>query len=425
VSTPSPRSTADAVEAAAQGGLRGLRSRTFHCLRVYRDFRVLWTGNVATMLAQWVQFAAQGWLIFDITGSAFQIGAIGFLRGISTIVISPFAGAIVDRFNRRSILVVTTAVSSAVATLLVVLVVTDVISAWMLYLTATVDGLAVSINQPARQVMVHDVVGSEDLPNAVAINSLGSNTMRIVGPAVAGGLIGVFGVEAALALQAAGYILASMATSRIRTRGEPKARTSGELFKSMGEGIAYARSHPDVRLLVIMAFLPSLLVYPYVQYLPVFSREVLNVGSTGYGFLASAVGYGSIVGAVLAANLTRIRKRGQIVVWTTFAYMALITAFALSTNYALSFGVLVLAGVVNSTYLMFNQVMIQLTVDDEYRGRVMSLYVMVSSVTPLSALVMGALIGVFGAQVTVACFTGLAAAIVLLIGLTNRRLREI
>jgi predicted MFS family arabinose efflux permease len=162
-----------------------------------------------------------------------------------------------------------------------------------------------------------------------------------------------------------------------------------------------------------------------VQYIPVFAEDVLDVGSVGFGFLASAVGYGSIAGALLAANLTRVEKRGQILVWTTFAYMALVTVFAISNNFALSFALLVLAGVANSIYLMFNQVMLQLTVDDEYRGRVLALYVMVSGVTPFSALIMGALIDVFGPQVTVAAFTGLATTIVLIIGVSSRRLREI
>ena len=178
-------------------------------------------------------------------------------------------------------------------------------------------------------------------------------------------------------------------------------------------------------LLVVMAGLPSLLVDPYVQFIPVFAKDVLHVGSFGFGFLASAVGYGSIIGALIAANLTQIKKRGQILVWTTFIYMALVTGFALSNMYALSFALLVVAGIANSIYLMFNQVMVQLVVHDEYRGRVMSLYVMTSGITPFSALLMGALINAFGAQVTVACFTGLASAIVLVIGITSNRLRQI
>ena len=150
-----------------------------------------------------------------------------------------------------------------------------------------------------------------------------------------------------------------------------------------------------------------------------------GVGSTGYGFIASAVGYGSIVGALLAANFSTMQKRGRILVWTTFIYMSLVTLFAASTVFALSFALLVVAGIANSVYLMFIQVMLQLTVTDEYRGRVMSLYVMLNGITPFSALLMGTLIEQFGPQITVACFTGLAAGIVLVIGIFSRRLREI
>ena len=201
--------------------------------------------------------------------------------------------------------------------------------------------------------------------------------MRIVGPAIGGALIGVAGVGAAFVLQAVAYLFSSFATSRIRARGEPGERQSASVLQSVGDGLRYARAHPDVRLLLFMSALPSILVYPYVSFIPVFAQDVLHSGSTGYGFLASAVGYGSIVGAVLAANFSGVRKRGQILVWTTFIYMALVTLFALSSVYALSFGLLVVAGIANSVYLMFNQVMIQLIVDDDYRGRVLSLYVMV------------------------------------------------
>ncbi len=409
---------------ASRSGLRGYSDRTFSSLRI-PDFRVLWIGNVGTMLGQWVQFAAQGYLVFHLTGSPFQVGAIGFTRGVTSVGFSPFAGTLTDRFSRRSVLMTMTAISATVAILLAALIITDVISVWMLYPLAGLEGFGDAINQPARQVMIYDVVGPEDLPNAVAINSLGSNTMRIVGPSLAGALIGAVGIQAAFIVQALAYSFSVYATSRIKTRGVTVARSSTSVFSSIGDGLTYARTHRDVLLLVIMAGLPSLLVYPYVQFIPVFAKDVLHVGSFGFGFLASAVGYGSIIGALIAANLTQIKKRGQILVWTTFVYMVLVTAFALSNLYVLSFALLVVAGIANSIYLMFNQVMVQLTVDDEYRGRVLSLYVMVSGVTPFSALLMGSLISVFGAQITVACFTGVASAIVLVIGITSKRLREI
>lgn len=409
----------------AAGGLRGYSARTFSSFRI-ADFRVLWLGTVAAMLGQWLQFAAQGYLVFHLTRSPFQVGAVSFMRGASSIVVSPFAGAITDRFSRRSVLMAMTGLSAAVAVLLALLIFTGAIEVWMMYPIAALEGFADAVNQPARQVMVYDVVGADDLPNAVAVNSLGSNTMRIVGPSLAGALIGTAGIEAAFAAQAMAYGFAVWVTSLLRTRGTPTTTgATTSVLRSTADGIAYARANRDVLLLVIMAALPALLVYPYVSYLPVFAEDVLGVGSLGFGFLASAVGYGSIIGALLAANLTKIPKRGPVLVWTMFIYMCLVTVFAISEHYALSFALLVVAGIANSIYLMFNQVMVQLIVDDEYRGRVMSLYVMVFGVTPFSALLMGALIDLFGAQLTVACFTGLSAAIVLVIGLTSRRLRDI
>ena len=407
-----------------RGGIRGYGQRTFSSLRI-ADFRVLWIGNVGTMLGQWVQFAAQGYLVFHLTGSPFQVGAVGFVRGISSVTVAPFAGTVTDRFSRKSVLMVMTAISAMAATLVALLIISDVIEVWMLYPLSALEGFGDAVNQPARQVMIYDVVGAEDLPNAVAVNSLGSNTMRIVGPSLAGALIGAVGIQAAFIVQACAYGFSVYATSRIKTRGVPSGRGTTTVLASVLDGISYARTHRDVLLLVVMAALPSLLVYPYVQFIPVFAKDVLHTGSFGFGFLASAVGYGSIVGALIAANLTQIKKRGQILVWTTFIYMALVTGFALSSMYVLSFALLVVAGIANSIYLMFNQVMVQLIVHDEYRGRVLSLYVMTSGITPFSALLMGALIDVFGAQVTVASFTGLASAIVLVIGITSKRLREI
>jgi MFS family permease len=419
---PTPTTT-DADGERPTSGPRAVFARTFFALGKYPDFRVLWLGNVGTMLAQWVQFAAQGFLVFDLTGSAFQVGAVGFVRGISALAVAPFAGLVTDRFSRRAVLMAMTAASAAIAVVLTLLIVGDVISIWMLYPIAILEGVTDAVNQPARQVMVYDVVDEEDLANAVALNSLGSNTMRIVGPALAGALIAGAGLEVAFAVQAGAYAFSVVATSLIRTKGMPTSRTTTSVLRSMADGIDYARTNRDVLLLVVMAGIPALLVYPYVQYLPVFAADVLNVGSVGYGLIASAVGYGSIIGALLAANLTNVRRRGAVLLWTTLIYTALVTAFAMSSTFALSFAVLVVAGIANSTYLMLNQVMVQLTVDDEYRGRVLSLYVMVNGVTPFSALLMGALIGVFGAQATVAAFAGLATVVVALIGVTSSRLR--
>ncbi len=278
MTTPAPRG-------AMPSGVRGLGSRTFYSLGKYPDFRVLWLGTVGTMLGQWVQFAAQGYLVFHLTRSPFQVGAVGFVAGISSVAVSPFAGTITDRFSRRSVLMWVTALSAAVAIALALLVASDLIEVWMLYPIAVLEGLGAAIGQPARQVMVYDVVGEEDLANAVAVNSLGSNTMRIVGPSVAGALIGTVGLGAAFTLQAVAYALSVVATAKIKTPGIPTSKSTTSVLASLADGIAYARRNQDVWLLVLMAGLPSLLVYPYVGYIPVFAEDVLDVGSLGFGFL--------------------------------------------------------------------------------------------------------------------------------------------
>src|SRR4029079_1912144 len=195
--------------------------------------RVLWIGNVGTMLGQWVQFAAQGYLVFHLTGSPFQVGAVGFVRGISSVTVAPFAGTVTDRFSRRSVLMVMTGISATAATLVATLIITHVIQVWMLYPLSALEGFGDAVNQPARQVMIYDVVGSEDLPNAVAVNSLGSNTMRIVGPSMAGALIGALGIQAAFIVQASAYAFSVFATSRIKTKGVPVGRGTTTVLASM------------------------------------------------------------------------------------------------------------------------------------------------------------------------------------------------
>jgi MFS family permease len=242
--------------------------------------------------------------------------------------------------SRRSVLVVVTLASAIIAVLLAGLIVTDIIQVWMLYPIALAEGITAAIGQPARQVMVYDVVENEDLANAVAVNSLGGNTMRIVGPSLAGALIGTAGIESAFAVQAVAYLFSVYATSRIRTRGEPSGVSSMSVLASLADGIAYARRNHDVWLLVVMSGLPSLLVYPYVQYIPVFAEDVLHVGSLGFGFLASAVA--TARSSARSGGEPTDRRRGHILIWTTPIYVP-VTAFALRRPRAVVL-VLVIAG---------------------------------------------------------------------------------
>ncbi len=412
-----------ASQAASEVNRPDLRGRAFASLAV-RDFRLLLGGTAGTQLGDWVQAVALGWLVFQLSHSPFQLGLISFVRGATILLVSPLGGVVADRVNRRTVIVIATAAGAVTATTLSLLVVTHVVQVWHLYLSAIADGAALSMNLPARQAIVYDIVGGEDLANAVALNSLAGNVARIIGPSLGGAIIGLVSVAAAFALQAACYLLSASFTFRLA----PVRQHRGpglSVFESFGGGFAYAWRNKLAGVILLMVFIPAILVYPYVSFLPVFARDVLHVGAGGYGLITSAVGFGSIVGASVVASRALDRRPGRAVLIGTFVYCFLVVCFAFSHLFVLSFFLLALAGVANSIYLALDNTLLQLHTEDALRGRVMAIFSMTFGVTPFATLLMGALIAMFGAPHTVAVFASLATLSVVLMGFATPRLRQL
>lgn len=381
----------------------------------YPDYRFLLVGTMGSQLGDWIQTVGLGWLVLMITHSPAQLGILAFVRGMAMLVITPFGGVIADRVSRRRLLVVATAVGAISATVVAVLVVTGLIAVWELYLTAIVDGTVASINWPARQVMVYDVVGGEDLTNAIALNAIGNNLSRIIGPSAGGLLIAVTGVAGCFFGQAACYLIASGATFLIRTEGRA-SRAKEPVLSSLGAGVRYAVRRPVVLTLLVIAMLPSLFVYPYLSFMPVFATDVLHAGSLGYGILLTGVGFGSIVGAAAIAALPDFRYKGWATLIASGLYMSMVAAFALSRLFLLAFGFLVVAGVFNTVYFTFNQTLLQWNIEDAFRGRVLALYLTGGNVTPIGALVIGFLVAAWGAPPVIA--GSCMIAILCMIGVT-------
>lgn len=399
------------------------RSRALSAFN-HPDYRYLLIGTMGSQMGDWIQTVGQGWLILLLTHSAAQLGIFGFVRGAAILLVTPFGGVIADRTNRRNLLVVSTAVGALSACVLAILVATGLIRVWELYITGIVDGLVASVSQPVRQVMVYDVVGPDDLTNAVALNAIGSNLTRIVGPSVGGLLIGFAGVASCFFGQAACYVVASAATFLIRTQGlRPLGQSS--VLRSLREGARYIAAQPLIQLLLLTAIIPSLLVYPYVRFMPVFATDVLHSGAVGYGILLTGVGFGSVVGAAGVAWMTEFRYKGLAMLIGNTIYMAMIAAFALAHIFALAFAFLVLAGIANTVYNAYNQTLLQWNIEDAYRGRVLALYLTGTNVTPIGALIMGFLITAWGPSTVVAGFSGVAAVLLLLITFLSPTLRRL
>lgn len=401
----------------------GLRTATFASL-AHRDFRYLLLGTTGSQLGMWTQMLAVNWLVTVLSDSGFQLALVTFIRGGASLASAPFAGALADSLDRRRLLLLSTSGSAAIAVVLAVLVQSEMISLWHLYVVAMLDGFLMAVSQPVRQAMIYDVVGPDDLTNAIGLNSVTMNLMRILGPAVGGLVIAGIGLGAAFQMQAACYAFTAATTLFLRPL--PPALAQPEpFFTRVSAGFAYARRERVVLLLLIMAAVPPVLVYPYVSFLPLYVREVFNGTAFDYGVMITSIGVGSIPGSLAVARMSHSQRKGMIMLITTLLYLLLVAAFALADWYWLAFSLLVIAGVNNAVYMALNQTLLQLVTANEYRGRVLALHTMMFGLMPFGALPMGAAMGLIGVQEAVLLFSLAATAIVAAITIGSRRLREI
>lgn len=399
------------------------RTETFSSLRL-PQFRYLLAGTALSQVAGWMEEVSRGWLVLQLTHSPFQLGLFGFIRGFSQLVVSPGAGVLADRLDRRRLAAVTQLVPGVVALAIAALVSLDRVAVWQLYIAAAVGGAAMAVNMPARQVLVYDVVGGEYLTNAIGLNSVTSNLARIVAPSVGGLIIGTAGIGASFYTQAVFFALATGATLLLRplAQAEP-VRTP--LWRGIREGVAYVRRDEAVLRLVLLNLVPNVLIYPYVAMMPVFAEDVLKVGSAGYGVLLTGVGFGSIPGGLIVASMTASRWKGRAMGGAALLYMAMVALFAVSTWFPLSFAILVVAGVGWSMMVTLNQTLLQLRLDDAFRGRVLALYTMAGGLTPFGSLAMGSAADAFGVQEAVVAFALAGFVLAAVVGLGSRRVREL
>jgi predicted MFS family arabinose efflux permease len=391
----------------------------------HRDFRVLLFSTMALQTGSWVQTVGQGWLVkVDLHGSATNLATVALLRGASLLLISPFGGYLAGRFERRKQLVAYTGVSASIAALLAVLVATGHIEIWMVYCTAILAGAVDAVAAPIRSMLVYDSVGGDDLTNAVALNSLAGNTMRVVGPSIGGALIATVGTKGTFELQAACLFGAMVLTWFLRP-SHPELKDRLGMFRSIGEGVAYVWRDRRMLTIVVMAMVPSLLVYPYVTFLPVFATDGMHSGSSGYGYLASAVGLGSLLGGVMVAFTSGRGRMGPRMMWACLFYCLFVGLFALMDHLWLGLAMLTVAGIFHSIYSAFNASLMQLKAATAYRSRVLSLQTMTSGITPFAGLLMGLMIDRWGAPHVVATWMAAAAAITLTITVFSTEMRRV
>lgn len=366
------------------------------------SYRWFFASTVSGTLGYQMSTVALGWLVYIVTGSALYLGIITTTQALTQTAVSPLAGVIADRVERRSYIMLVRSSTVVVATILAYLVVTNQVTYPELVVSAALLGVAFGLNGPARQALLAQLVGEDLLLNAVSLLSGGMNLMRIVGPAAAGFLIGVIGVGGIYILLAILYLavileLIPVPPQPLEPRKEPK-NIMGDLLA----GISYSYHKPAVFGLLLFGTVPLFFAMPYMALLPIFAQTVWHSGAEGFGLLSAAPGVGGLVGALAVASLTSYRYKGRLMIVCAVLYGALLAAFALSPSLEVGMVFLLLSGGAGVIYTASVSSLVQAIIPNEVRGRVMSFYQMSFGVSGLSALPASALATSIGAPVTIA-----------------------
>ena len=389
----------DEAASAAGPNTRSRSSRSpLRALR-NRDFALYWSGLLISATGSWMQIVAQGWLVFGLTHSKLYLGIVSAAGTLPLLFLTLPGGVIADRFNKRRIVIVTQTLAVVQALAMGILVYSGLIKPWHIVGLALFSGVVNSLDVPARQAMTFEIVGREDLMNAVALNSSAFNGARVIGPAIAGEIIALAGPAACFILNAVSYLGVIVSLLIIRPTPLKPSDRDAPMLSQIREGLGYARRNIAIRDILILTAMASIFALQYSSLMPALAKDVLGVGPRGLGRLMAATGLGAVAAALSVAAMGHHFKTGAIV--STGSILASVGIIALSTtrSYPLSLVSLVVIGFGMMMFLAVSNSMVQMASPDELRGRMLSVRTLVfMGLAPIGALQIGWMAQRFGVQ---------------------------
>ncbi len=344
-------------------------------------------------MAFWMDQVSRGWLIYELTDSTVQLGLVRGVQAIPILLLSPIAGSAADRYSRKTQILIAQIIDGAMFALLAVLIFSGEIQSWHVYVTAFAMSIVQTFQQPARAAIIGDVVPRDGITNAIGLNSIIFNVARSTGPALAGVLIVAFGTGGAFATQAVFYILATYWTLRLRTAATSSTggrHGHGDSFaRSIVEGWKFSWQNLEVRTALLVVMFASLFIAPFTTLLPVFARDILDVGASGQGFLLTAMGIGALGTAMIIATFGDRLPRGLFMLGGVALYGAGVIAFAASPWFHLSMVLMVIIGFANVCSHALVQTVIQTYSPAEFRGRATALFHMSQVVLTVGSMAIG------------------------------------
>ena len=402
------------------------RTRALSSLQ-HRNFRLLWLGHSLTSMAYWMDQVSRGWLIYELTNSALQLGMVRGIQALPILFLSPVAGSAADRFSRKKQIVLSQIVDGCMYAALTVLIFTHAIKPWHVYLSAFVMAIDQTFLQPARAAIIADAVPRDHLTNAIGLNSMIFNTARSTGPALAGILIARYGTAGSYATQAIFCLLATLWTMQLRSRPQPSltaddiSTSDSSFFRSVVEGWKFSWQNEEVRTGLLVVMLVAFLIVPFTTLLPIFARDILSVGAAGQGLLLTGMGVGALGSAVVIASLGDRMMRGLFMLGGAALYGLSVVGFAASPWFRVSMVLMVIIGVANVFCNALVQTVIQTYSPSKFRGRTMAIFQLSNVVMTTGSMLLGTLATALGTQWAVGLMGAAGALMVLFIHVTLPR----
>jgi MFS family permease len=367
------------------------------------NFRRYFPGQVISMIGTWIQMVAQGWLVLEITSSAFDVGIVAAASTLPTLFLSLLGGVIVDRYPKRAILLLTQSAAMILAFVLGIFAMTGTVTLWIICVLSFLLGCVNALNVPALQAFLSEIVERDQLASAIAMNSAIYNVSRVIGPAIAGFLISVTGTGVAFLVNGVSFFAVILSLLSMKDLSRPvRSKIAVHPLLAIRDGLRYSWEHPLIRTIVFFIAVISIFAWSYVTMLPIIAKHTFGMGASGLGYLYGVSGLGSVVGTVLVSIYSRVIDRLVFIAGGTILFSVALIGFTFTTVVPVAFFFLFLSGFGLVAAVSTLSATIQSTVDDRFRGRVMSLYMMVfMGFMPIGNLEIGYLSEHFGTGIAI------------------------
>ncbi len=408
----------------AGGGARRPSAATFASLRL-RDFRLLLVGSTLSNAAQWIQQVTLGWLVYDLTSSGTMLGSVNLVRSVATVGLAPAAGLAVDRLGRRALMLGVTSWLFVLSVAMGAGLLSGPPRIWWLFAFSFLAGVGQAVDVPLRQTVVFSLVPRQLAPNAVALVQTGWAVMRSLGPALGGFLILWFGPGGNFLVQASAYALIAITIVRIRLPAVSVETGRSSKLADLGAGLRFVMAERGTRAFVMMGWILPLLIIPNFSALPpIYAKDIFNGGPDVLGILVSSVGVGGIAGGIVSASLDRFERRGVLQLAALLATSLSLIAFTFCRSLPPALLTLACAGFCEMIYLTTNQTLLQLSIPDAMRGRVMGIVALNNGLWPVGAVIAGVGADLIGPRAVTVVLGAVAAAVSVAVYFGSSTVRE-